>query len=107
MNKLLTLFLIFTLAFIIMGNVAATDTFTITVTDKHILGNSGGGTYGGPLFILEDNHQNNGMGDCLIYYKDYYKVHLGDTVTLKAPDEYGYCEIIKINNQEINTDGWC
>lgn len=106
MKKYLIILLISLILITTISNVSAEDTFTITVTDKHILGNSGGGIYGGPLFILEDFHKSNSIGDCLVHPQDYYNVHMGDAVTLKAPDKYGYCEIIKINNQEINNGGW-
>lgn len=100
------LLIIFIIGLLLMSTVSANeDTFTITVTDKHITGNSGDGAYGGPLFIITDDSVR-GVRDCIIYSKDYYKINVQDIVTLKATNS-GYCEVISINNQEINHDGWC
>ena len=105
MKKYLIILLISLILIATISNVSAEDTFTITVTDKHITGNSGDGAYGGPLFIITDDSVR-GVGDCIIYSKDYYKINVQDTVTLKNTNN-GYCEVISINNQEINHDGWC
>ena len=93
------------LLLLMIGSVCADDSFTITVTEKHILGN-GYSAYSGPLFILTDNHVSNSIGDVLVKSEDYYKIHLGDTVTVSMPDKYGYCNVLKINNQENTDNGW-
>ena len=88
--------------------VYADDTYTFTVGSKHIIGNDGGGIYGGKLFLISETYTGKGvdgiLADYLVHSQDYYKIHEGDTVTLSMPDKYGYCDVLKINNQE-DTDG--
>lgn len=88
-NKKIIIFLI------VMGLLSApfVSAEQITVTEKHIIGNDGV-TYGGPLFILTNEHQE----DYLVTIDTYYKVHTQDVIELTAPDKYGYCELASTNN---------
>ena len=81
--------------------VNAENTITIPVNAKHI---EGSGSSLNPLFLIsttEDNGQYRVItSDYLVSPEDYYKINVGDTVTLKIKND-GYCELV--NNE---TQGW-
>lgn len=104
MKKFLIILSVIAILFLMIGVVAADDTITIKVGCKHITGADG---YAEPLFLISTTL---GGGyyeitaDYMVSPEDYYKVKVGDTVTLKVKDnKLGLCEIITSENN----NGWC
>lgn len=100
--KILIISILFILAISTVS--AADDTFTFTVGCKHITGNAGGGTYGGSLYIICDcgglTGVDNIRAEYLVHPGDYYKIKVGEPVTLKLAGN-GYCEL-----NDDNEDNW-
>ena len=105
MRKFLIISLAVAILFLMIGVVAADDTITIEVGCKHIIGADG---YSEPLFLIStvecNGYYREISADYRVSPEDYYKVNVGDTVTLKVKDnKLGLCEIITSEN---NNDGW-
>lgn len=86
-----------------LSTVNAEDTITITVGAKHI---EGTGTSISPLFLISSLDGNGYYSiitnDYPVYFEDYYKISVGDTVTLKVNND-GFCELI---DKDTTDKGW-
>ena len=82
--------------------VNAEDTITIIVGAKHI---EGSGNTANQLFLISTLDGNGYYhvitSDYLVSPGDYYKINVGDTVTLKLKDN-GYCELVNKDTDK----GW-
>lgn len=92
-----------------MATVNATeDTITVKVDCKHISGNDAGGAYGGPLFLISTRNYESSYSyiesDYIVSCDDYYKINVGDTVTLKP--EGRLCHVVNINGGSVSGSWW-
>jgi len=104
MRKFLIISLAVAILFLMIAAAAADDTITIKVECKHITGADG---YADPLFLISTTtggyYYEMITADYRVSPEDYYKVKVGDTVTLKVKDnKLGLCEIVTSENN----NGW-